>query len=134
MGEFSINVRKFVDKTKEKQGRAVRKIALDAFSEVILRTPVDTGRARGNWQASIGTIPATRLEQFDPGGAATIASTQGVVAGFEPGAVVYLANNLPYIERLENGYSKQAPEGMVRLTAQRFQQIADAVFRQIGAE
>jgi len=50
------------------------------------------------------------------------------------GDIVYLANNLPYAQRLEDGWSQQAPEGMVKLTVQRFQQIADAVIRQIGSE
>ena len=35
-------------------------------------------------------------------------------AGFP---VISVYNNLPYIERLEDGYSNQAPEGMVSLTA-----------------
>jgi hypothetical protein len=28
----------------------------------------------------------------------------------------YIQNNLPYAERLENGWSKQAPHGMVKIT------------------
>lgn len=32
------------------------------------------------------------------------------------GNIYWLSNNLPYIERLEYGYSKQTPAGMVRLS------------------
>ena len=38
------------------------------------------------------------------------------------GGVTYLSNSLPYAVPLENGWSKQAPQGMVKLTAQEFPQ------------
>ncbi|MFS1538215.1 MAG: hypothetical protein ACL7BU_05405 [Candidatus Phlomobacter fragariae] len=34
---------------------------------------------------------------------------------------VYFSNVVPYAYRLEIGHSKQAPNGMVRITAQEFQ-------------
>lgn len=39
-------------------------------------------------------------------------------------AAIFLTNNLPYIERLERGWSKQAPTGMVALTVAEFGGIA----------
>ena len=37
------------------------------------------------------------------------------------GDAIYLVNNLPYAQRLENGWStKQAPNGMVALSIQKF--------------
>jgi len=41
--------------------------------------------------------------------------------------VIYLTNNLPYAQRLEEGYSQQAPAGMVALTIQEFQAIANEI-------
>ncbi|CFO10931.1 Uncharacterised protein [Bordetella pertussis] len=35
--------------------------------------------------------------------------------------MTYLSNSLPYAVPLENGWSKQAPQGMAKLTAQEFQ-------------
>ena len=124
----------FQEKTIEKLTRATRKIILDALSEVIHMSPVDTGRFRGNWQTAIGSVPSGTIEATDPSGNIVIAKVAGVVAAMEPGDVVYMANNLPYAQRLEDGWSQQAPAGMVRLTVQRFQPIAEAVIRQIGAE
>lgn len=131
---FSGDLRKFEAKTLDKMGRAARKITLDAFSSVIMMSPVDSGRFRGNWQTANGSVPSGTLEAVDPSGAIVIAKVQGVTAGMQPGDVIYMANNLPYAQRLEDGWSKQAPAGMVKLTVQRFQPIADAVIRQIGAE
>ena len=36
------------------------------------------------------------------------------------GGVFFVGNNLPYAYRLETGYSKQAPSGLVGLTVLRF--------------
>ena len=134
MSSFADQLRAFETKTLDKMNRAARKITLDAFSEVIQMSPVDTGRFRGNWQPAIGSAPSGTIEATDPSGNMVIAKVSGVVAGMQAGDVIYMANNLPYAQRLEDGWSQQAPAGMVRLTVQRFQPIADAVIRQIGAE
>jgi hypothetical protein len=39
------------------------------------------------------------------------------------GRVFYLANNVPYAQRIEDGWSRQAPTGLVALTAMEFQNI-----------
>lgn len=38
----------------------------------------------------------------------------------------YFANSLPYAFRLENGWSKQAPMGMVKVTTAEWRDIAEA--------
>ncbi|WP_152615640.1 hypothetical protein [Leisingera sp. ANG-M1] len=106
---------------------AFRKIALGMFSQVIMNTPVDSGRARANWQVAIGSVPDGVLTLEDKSGSATISAADASAAGLKAGDVIYLANNLPYIQRLEDGYSGQAPAGMVGLTVQQFQQIAAQV-------
>ena len=45
------------------------------------------------------------------------------------GQVAFIVNNLPYAIPLEYGHSTQAPNGMVRITVERFQQIVDAAAR-----
>ena len=132
MASFSDQVGGFVDDTERKFTMAVRKIAIDAFSEVILKTPVDTGRARGNWLVSIGDASAGTVELNDKTGQVTIGEVQAEALGLELGDVIYLSNNLPYIEALEDGWSGQAPSGFVKLTVQRFQIIANQAFAAIG--
>lgn len=130
MARFADQVKAFAEKAKAKQTLALRKIALDMFSEVILKSPVDTGRFRGNWQVAIGSVPQGTLEVEDKTGTVTINKADAVVQGLVAGQVIYLVNNLPYANRLEDGYSKQAPTGMVRETVQRYDQIV----RKVGAE
>jgi hypothetical protein len=121
---------KWVDKTEKKMDLAVRKISLEMFQRVILRSPVDTGRFRGNWQTAIGSVPSGTLDLDDKSGTATVAKSTAVTMGVKAGDTITLVNNLPYAQRLENGWSGQAPNGMVSLTAQEFQQVV----RQIGLE
>lgn len=130
MGWTGVSPQQWATKTERKMDLAVRKIALELFSRVILRSPVDTGRFRGNWMVAIGNIPSGTLDLEDKTGTATVSKATAATAGVKAGDVIYLVNNLPYAQRLEDGYSGQAPAGMVGLTVQEFQQVV----RQIGAE
>lgn len=81
-------------------------------SRIIKGTPVDTGRARGNWIPSIGSVPLGVSSLNDASGA--LMDTAEVTNRIKMGDTFFLTNNLPYIQRLEYGSSKQAPRGMVR--------------------
>lgn len=127
MGSFADQMKAWERKTAAKMDLAVRKIALQIFRRIILKSPVDTGRFRGNWQLAIGSVPDGTLELDDKTGTATIAKGAATSLGMKAGDIIYFANNLPYAQRLEGGYSQQAPAGMVALTVQEFQSIVAAI-------
>lgn len=131
MAGFGDDVEKWVAETNKKIELAVRQISLSVFTSVILRSPVDTGRFRGNWQVKIGSIPTGTLALDDKTGTVTISKAQAATLSLKVGQVIYLINNLDYAEALENGWSAQAPNGMVKLTVQEFQPIVDKVVRDI---
>jgi hypothetical protein len=120
---FVAQIAEFVAKAKGNADLVVRKIALDMFARVIMKSPVDTGRFKGNWQCAIASIPAGTIEIDDKSGTATIGRVTAAALGVKAGDVIYLVNNLEYARALEYGHSKQAPEGMVRLTIVEFQGI-----------
>lgn len=94
--------------------RLVRRCALAIDAAVVLATPVDTGRARGNWQVEVGQAPSGELATTDKGGGSTIAAGKAAIESYKGEAGgIYITNNLPYIERLNEGWSKQAPAGFV---------------------
>ena len=74
------------------------------------------GRFRANWQVGIGLMDTTTTEDTDAGGGKTLQRLSGEARRARAGNVVVISNSLPYAQRLENGWSKQAPSGMVRLT------------------
>jgi len=135
MGKFTTDLETFQRNAIDKCDQVTRMVALEVFRRIIMRTPVDTGRARGNWICTIA-VPAEMTEGIaavndtDPSGRATIQAMSDEVLGWNPREIaVYLTNNLPYIERLEDGYSQQAPAGMVSVTIAEFDGIAAAVMR-----
>lgn len=118
MSKFTLDLSKAVQKANGRVGIVLRRTCMDLFSRIVMKTPVDTGRARANWTAGIGTIPTGTTEDVDKRGGDTVAKANEILKTAEPtGPVVYLANNLPYIGPLERGHSqKQAPAGMVRVS------------------
>lgn len=102
----------FMGAVEKDLSKKVRTIAIQLLNEVTMRMPVDTGRARANTIVSIGSPVYQVLDSYDKSGGNTIMAGAARLSGLEPYTVVYLQNNLPYIERLEDGYSKQAPIGM----------------------
>ena len=115
MGEFSSVIKRFAVQTKDKETLVIRKIAIECFRRIILGTPVDSGRARGNWQASTGSPANGETNTLDPTGAMTISAMVSEVAGWTPkdDLPAFITNNLPYIQRLNEGWSKQAPAHFV---------------------
>lgn len=76
------------------------------------------GRFRGSWQTSVSAPITTDIDRVDPSGAAATADVLANMGG--AGKVTFMSNNLPYGNRLEfEGWSKQAPAGMVRIAMAR---------------
>ncbi|MCW9731912.1 HK97 gp10 family phage protein [Avibacterium sp. 20-15] len=125
MGKFSIDVGKFVVKSKKKADIIYRKLALETYQRVKDKTPIDTGQLKRSWTVAVNT-PATKHN-----------GTQKALTLAELTDAIYITTDKPYAEKLEyglypqpggtktiNGFSTQAPQGMVRITAK---EIADWV-------
>lgn len=84
-------------------------------------TPVDTGWARANWVPSLGKSfegTAGTVEQAEQGRIDSGKAQRGLVAlatryRLRQGPV-FISNNVPYIGRLNDGSSTQAPKGFVQ--------------------
>jgi hypothetical protein len=120
--EFSINLARICNRYKGDIKLAMRKITMEAFKRVILRTPVDTGRARANWSVTEGAPGTTyQIEAVDKAGNKTVSTAVKLVDGWECKGPIFLSNNVSYILPLEYGHSKQSPGGMVRWTVAEMQ-------------
>lgn len=133
---FKADLTKWVQKAKGKQDAVVRKIVIDLGKSIIMKNPVGDGkywkmpvpkgyvggRSRANWMYGNGVMPSGAVDNIDPSGSKTIAKLVAQVSSTPTASVHWIANSLPYIRRLEEGWSRQAPQGMVRLTIEEFQQ------------
>lgn len=94
-----------LDRVKKAIDEAVRKkhlaIMLYLDRNIVLATPKETGRAQGNWIASISNPSkvvkeTTKKENNKP-----------TIATIKPYSTSFFSNNLPYIRRLNYGWSKK---------------------------
>lgn len=104
--------------TNEKSLRCCEVILTDLLRE----TPVDSGKAVSNWRVSLNSPNEEKLPSFAPGfkgstqlvcQQAALEAAQSVLKIKKPGDVLYISNPLPYIRRLNDGWSSQAPAGFV---------------------
>ena len=137
--QFKLDLKRFIEqevpaRAAEIQGR----MSAELFTAIVQATPVGNhrtwqanrdratrglaplpkgyvgGHARKNWQMKVGSPATTELPGVDKTGAQAQSAAYQVAASIKKPARVFISNPLPYIDRLENGWSKQAPRGMVR--------------------
>lgn len=126
MSRWSIPLDRLAAKAKADIETVARRATFQVFQSVILASPVDTGRFRANWNISYQQPDATTTGSTT--GSRGLQQAQQALR-LPVGGVVYLTNGLPYARRLEYGYSKQAPSGMVRISAMRFSQMVERAAR-----
>lgn len=140
--QFTADFTKWQDQVKERMQLLVQGTGITVFNEIQSGgkyspgTPIDTGFARANWDASVGEAAnrgtAGGDETPDPGAAAERAQLS--ILEWKPGAgVIRLSNAAAYILPLEFGHSRQAPQGMIRQAVAAAQQIVDEVAEHIVA-
>lgn len=105
---------------------------VEFYRQVIISTPVDTGRARHGWNITIGspstTVPPEgkySMPNITDHGLSTIISVS-------PEQVIYITNRVHYIEKLNAGSSRQAPARFVELAAERVQRGIKALAKSGG--
>lgn len=123
--DFERSIENFIKKAKKNPELVVRQVTIKLYSAIIMASPVDTGRFRMNWQATVDNPATGVLIGDDPSGSRAIGRISQFVASSTKWDEFRLTNNLPYAERLEFGWSQQAPSGMVRVTVSRFQRLID---------
>lgn len=118
---FALDLSRFAKKFDADIKMVIRKISFEAFKRIVLRTPVDTGRARANWGVKVGSPTTYVIEGEDKSGSATLAAASDGTMAWDCTGSIFLTNNIPYVGQLEFGSSTQAPQGMVRLTLEEMQ-------------
>lgn len=96
--------------------------ALAIVGDLAYKTPVDTSRALSNWIVTLENPAGQQIKPHFPGShgstqrasaAETLNTAKLVLRNKKPGQAIFITNNLPYIRRLNDGYSAQAPAGFV---------------------
>ena len=136
------------DKATEETMREVTEVT---FSEIVRSTPVDEGRLRGNWQISDHVLPSRILTQEDKSGSNAINKIKKFTKNSKNFSIFTLTNKLPYAnvvefggypdpvkqgtkladgsfeKRSKSGYSKLAPNGMVRINMNKTRRLLEVI-------
>jgi hypothetical protein len=128
----TIRVADIGDYASQQMEKLLRVAVLETDSRLKQASPVDTGRFRVSWQVG---------ENAAPGGekpAGTYTGTPQIDRiGYSQeklGNVYSVHNNLPYAERLAQGWSNQAPSGWVQGVAKDIQGFVRVNADRIGRE
>ena len=102
---ITVPFERLADEIEQEVDRKYRAFWLVLFNNVNIKSPVLTGRYRSSHCMSIGQPSASIT------GTGFVSPPSGM-------PTMSIANNLPYAERLENGWSGQAPGGIYALSLQ----------------
>lgn len=142
MAEFMDVISRWIEETEVKIDDILQTIVIQIGTSVVRLSPVDTGRFRGNWQLTLDNTAGSSLLNYDTEGQRTIDAIASVANSFTAGQVAYIQNHVLYGNDLEwglyngptakvtdEGFSTQAPSGMVRVTEAQFLNIVEAAIR-----
>lgn len=94
-------------------------------------TPVKTGNARGSWYSQFGGAGGGPSGIKDKAGSITLAKVSVDVSQLKIGDTISVLNGAKYIRALEEGNSKQAPQGFLRIVLNDISRIADGTAARI---
>lgn len=119
LGSFATRLRNGAAKIPQNVKSIRDEVVLSVHNTLVEVTPVDDGDAKTNWRVypaptdgEVIPTPASIAE----GEAAARAQAIGSVTATAPGLPVYIINRVPYIMKLNNGSSRQAPANFVRIS------------------
>lgn len=129
--DFAANLKKYAEKKNIELHKLFVAVCLRAMENIVRRTPVGDptlwqnpapkgyigGTARNSWFITNGAPADSVVENAaDKEGSGALQAGAQAIAQTKLGGTVYINNTLPYIRRLEHGWSGQAPSGMVKVT------------------
>lgn len=144
-GEFIASLGRAIANTEKDLNTVARGATAELLSNVIRRSPLDDSKyaddtvMRGDWTTAVNSIPGD-VNRSDPTGEAAKAEAEAAVQQWVPatGDYIAMANHKPYAQVLEyggypgggprtttEGFSTQAPEGMVGISVEEFDGIVE---------
>lgn len=125
--------RETIAATNEELTRFQHEVASKVLGTVVLSTPVGMpgtwlsvpaknyrpGHARGSWQTTLNREARADNALFDRGGAATIGRGIRIIRRSKLGVNIVIASLAPYMERLDQGWSRQAGANFIENAARR---------------
>lgn len=117
--QFILSLRRAAKKVPEEHVvLETRKLALLVLKALMRVSPVDTGRFRAEWKIGVNRAPREVFTEPVASGKVkppTLGQRSSELANLKAGDTVFVSNPLPYAQRLNDGWSSQAPAGFIQL-------------------
>lgn len=146
---LAVSLEQTVAKLPSAASDMAKAAAMTIIQDLALHTPVDVGTAVSNWQMSLDSPIETVIPAFSPSPrgktikgkwtntvspeitregnvSVLISDATELLSTKKPGQDIYITNNLPYIEILDQGSSDQAPAGFVDRAQVLAQSVVDS--------
>ncbi|HAD31528.1 MAG: hypothetical protein CL578_22405 [Alteromonadaceae bacterium] len=118
------SVKAQIDAIAKRANGDLEKVAGEALqtlgARIVAKSPVRDGLFRNSWLSSYGSPDNTVPDIQNKSGSDSTGKLETALAGLKLGSEFYFVNNQPYAEPLENGWSEQAPLGMVKTSTPDF--------------
>lgn len=131
MKSIAAQIKEIAERSNQKTETVVRQTIFRLGQAVVLKTPVDTGLAKANWLHGINSFTPEQIDKVDKSGGIAISDLLAGVKEFNLGGEFYFVNSLPYIKKLEEGSSLQAPTGMLKLSIEELPMILDQEIKRL---
>ena len=123
---FREQLGKFSKTVRTKHAALVTRVARAAHKTAFQMTPIDTSRAMSGWVSQVDVpfmgepvyTPGSRGSTLGEAVALNMININDTAAQYKFGQDWIIRNNVPYIELLEAGHSRQAPAGMMSFALQ----------------
>jgi hypothetical protein len=131
---LTTDLQRIAQRNKAKMVKVAQNSLMRIGGAIVAKSPVDSGRFKNNWMSAYGAPDESTTNSFAK---TELGEARGAVVGrlkakldlLDTGQFFYFTNSLPYAERLEYGWSQQAPGGMVRLSVASWQSIVEDEIR-----
>ena len=125
---FADQLSKFKVISETECSRFVHAVVRETGRRLIERSPIDTGKFVSNWRYGLESPDTTVTEETSIRTLNNLSEMPARAIGF----IHYITNSVHYGPYLEAGSSKQAPRGMVELTAMEADTIFAVAARKVG--
>jgi hypothetical protein len=146
MPHFNLNnpdsAKRIANLMERRTANLVKMAGVEFFQQVIISTPLDTGRARFGWYGTVNT-PSDYLPPPAPDnwkgkskGGSEYYPVPDIATHMNIGTItvsdkIYITNRVPYIKKLNAGSSKQFPARFVEIAAEKVQRAISRLWRKI---
>lgn len=116
--DFALNLGALTGTLRKRTDSEIGKLVLNLYTRVVIGTPTDLGVARSNWNLSLGNADesfSSDVKEVD----SMISDAESKLINLSGAQTIHITNATVYIRRLEEGHSKQKPNGWVKVAVER---------------